>query len=121
MRLPVEIGQLVEGCLCVGEELTVAGTEVVLTLTCFSCGNKPVLRALTVADEQMAASTALVGQKLRLVVTKLLLALAVGQLQERCLTDVAQQVVGSDKMVATIDVAVVFDTQGLAAGGGKRT
>ena len=103
-----------------GEELAVAGAEIVEARLAVAVGQKAVLGTLTVTGEEPAALAALAGQRRLLLLPKLALAVAVEQGGEGLLADVAQAVLRPDKMVARVDGAVGLHHGGLTAGGRHR-
>lgn len=73
----------------VGKVLAITGTEIVEVGLAIGIDGKAVARTLAMAGKQIAALTALAGQACGLLTAELLLPLAIEQLGERLLTDVA--------------------------------
>ncbi len=104
-----------------GKDATVGGAEVVETRFAIGSCAEAILGAASIAGKAPFALAALVGQTIALGCTECVLAGAVHHGSNAVLMDIAKTVVGEDKMVATIDIAVVLDDGGMAAGLCHRT
>ena len=92
----------------VRKELVVALAKVVQPWLAIGSDGKSVFRAFAVAGKQVVALLALTGQGVELHGSKLILAVGVEHLRECGLVDVAQLIFRKHKMVATINVAIIF-------------
>lgn len=101
------------------EECMVAGTEIVEPRLAVRRESETILGALAVAGEEIRARQTLLRQRSTLALAKGSLPLPVNHLDQRRGADVAKQVLREDKVVARVDVAVLFECQGVAASLGK--
>ena len=94
VKLPVALAEVVEGWLAIDKKQAVFG-------------------ALPMAEELVAALTALLGQRV-LELSESALSLAIDEVVEGFLHDIPQLVVRKDKMVAGIDIAIELHHQGMS-------
>jgi hypothetical protein len=101
------------------EEGFVTGTKIVQPR--FSIGrlNKPVTGTFTIAGKLYFALQAVLRQGVLLRVSELSLLVRRDQLYQVLFFDIAQKKVWLDKMIARIQVAVMFQRQGIATGLGE--
>ena len=90
------------------EEFAIAFAEVVQAFLPVRCHQKSVLRAFSVAGESDFAGSAVLRQCRGLCLTKLTLRRELHESLQITLVEIPQKVRGSDEMVATVDVTIVF-------------
>ena len=98
------------------EEVEVAGAQVVETGFTIGREGEAVLRALAVAGEQRGAFAALAGERVALGIAERSLLGLRDQLDHLGVHDVAEQVRRLDEVVARVEIAVVLEGKGVAAG-----
>ena len=98
----------------VGEELAVAGTEVVEAGLAVCVAHEAVLGAFAMTGEQHAALTALAGQLLALHLGKFVLLGGIHHFGDGAFAQVAEAVLGIDEVVAGIHIAVELHDAGVA-------
>ena len=101
------------------EELQIAGTQIIEAWLPVTVGEEAVLGTLTVTSKQEATLTALLGKALVLDIGKGLLPLTIEHLRKGVLTNVSQQVLRSDKVIAAVHIAIPFHNAGMAAAPGE--
>ena len=114
-------GQLGDVRTAVGKEAFIAGTEVVET--CFTVWglDDAIFRASPVAHSPDVAFSTIPRQRSALGLSKGVLRRAFEQFEERGFTDIAQAMLRGDKVIARIEIPVVFDDRDIPAGGPKNT
>ena len=90
------------------EELPIAGTEIVETRLSIGGPQEAQPRALTMTGMEPLTFPALAGQPLFLELAEGVLLAAIEQLGKAIAQDIPQAVLGEDKMVAAVDVAIVL-------------
>ncbi len=91
------------------EEASVARTQVVQPVIALRCVQEAVLRALPIAHVPDLAGPAVGRQGLKFGLPENTLLLTLEQLDQWGLADVPHPVCGIDKVVAGVEVSVVFD------------
>ena len=90
------------------EEGFVTGTEKVQARFSIRSLNKPVAGTLAVAGELHLALPAVLGQRVLLVLAELPLFIQPDKLHQSLLADVAEKKLWFDKMIARIEIAIMF-------------
>ena len=98
------------------EEVFESCAKVVQTRIAVRCGDKAILGTFAVTGEAHIAIQAVLRQRIQLVLAKFDLLWRSHQLDHVLVLDIAQKIVGFDKMVARVEIAIVFDGQARAAG-----
>lgn len=93
----------------------VAGAEIVEPRLSVRRESETILGTLAVAGEEVRARQTLLRKRSALALAKGSLRLPVNHLDQRRGADVAKQVLREDKVVARVDVAVLFESQSVAA------
>lgn len=101
------------------EKMFVAGTEVVELLHLTLYRHKTVFRALAVAHGKYLTGSAQAWQGSSLGFAESSQPSRAEEFDERGFLDVADSPAGMDKMIAGIDVTIVFDHRNVAAGRAK--
>jgi len=104
------------GEIDVVEEILVPGTEVVEPRLAIGGGEEAILGASSMTGEAHITVLAVERQRVALIGPELALLRRGHQLQHMFLTDVAQQIVGLDKMITGVEIAIVLHGQRVAAG-----
>jgi hypothetical protein len=97
------------------EERLVCGAQIVQPILTIGCFDETIFGALAVTGKAYFAFPAVTGQCSFLVLTKLDLLRGGEQLDQMSFATVAQLVFGLYKMVAGIEIAVMFQSYRLAA------
>ena len=100
------------------EEAAVAGAEVVEARLAVGGLEETVLGAAAVAGESHLAASAVVGKGVAFGGAELALLGAVDHFGKRLLAKVAELVLRVNEVVAAVEIAVVLDGEGVAAGFG---
>ena len=95
--------------------------QVIKTGIAISIANETILRTLSMARKFIAAFPALARQGAMLDVAELLLFRTIEHFGKRLLANVAKFILGEHKMIARIDVSVVFHHTGMSTIVGKDT
>ena len=101
------------GCHVV-EETMVTLAQVIKTGIAISIANETILRTLSMTGKFIATFPALARKGAVLDVAELLLFRPIEHFGERLLANVAKFILGEDKMIARIDVSVVFHHSGMS-------
>ena len=101
------------GCHVV-EETVIAFAQVIVTWITISIADKTILGTLSMTGKFIAAFPALARKGAVLDVAELLLFRPIEHFGERLLANVAKFILGEDKMIARIDVSVVFHHTGMS-------
>ena len=96
------------------EETVVALAQVIETGVTVSIEDEAILGTLSMTGKFIAAFFALTGQGTVLDVAELLLFGPIEHLGESLATNVAEFILGKDKMIARIDVSIVFHHAGMS-------
>ena len=99
------------------EEQLVSGAQVVQPRLAIWGMDEAVARAFAITGEQHFALAAVLGQAVELVLSEFTLLVRRNQLDQVSLLNIAQQECWLDEVVAGVQVAVVFQGEGVAAGG----
>ena len=91
------------------KEHPVSLAQIIQTRLTLRSYSKPVFRTFTPAREKDRAFTAVFRKFFLFITSKLSLSFTINQLSERNCQDIAQQVVPVDKMIARVNIAVMFD------------
>lgn len=108
------------GCHVV-EETVVAFAQIIKARIAISIANEAILGTLSMTGKFIAAFPALARKGAMLDVAELLLFRPIEHFGERLLANVAKFILGEDKMIARIDVSIVFHHTGMSAIAGKDT
>ena len=108
------------GCHVV-EETMVTLAQVIKTGIAISIANETILRTLSMTGKFIATFPTLTGKGAMLDIAELLLFRPIEHFGERLLANVAKFILGKHKMIARIDVSVVFHHTGMSAIAGKDT
>ena len=103
------------------EEPVVAFAQVIEARITISIADKTILGTLSMTGKFIAAFSALTRKGAVLDVAELLLFRPIEHFGERLLANVAKFILGEDKMIARIDVSVVFHHTGMSTIAGKDT
>ena len=95
--------------------------QVIKTWIAILIADKTILRTLSMTRKLIAAFPALARKGAMLDVAELLLFRTIEHFGERLLANVAEFILGEDKMIARIDVSVVFHHTGMSTIAGKDT
>ena len=95
--------------------------QVIKTGIAISIANEAILGTFPMTCKLIAAFPALARQGAMLDVAELLLFRTIEHFGKRLLANVAKFILGEDKMIARIDVSVVFHHTGMSAIAGKDT
>ena len=115
-RRPLAGYQSRKWCAAIQEETLHSGAEIVETRFPVRRSNEPVLGTAAVTHSQRFAFQTEAREGVPLCRAEISLRLALQQLAERRLPDIAQPVLGVDKMVARKEIAVLFEHRNLTAG-----
>ncbi len=99
-----------------GEKSFQTRAEVVEAVFAVRCSGKSVFRTSPVARGKNLAIAAVSGERIPLVAAELPLRRVLEHFHERSLADIPDAVLRVDKMVAGIEVPVMFDDHDIAAG-----
>ena len=99
------------GSVNVVKKILIAFAQVIQPRLAIRRCNKSILGTLPVAGEADVAFPAIGRQGIQLVLPKLLLFVRADEIDHVILLDVAEQVVGLDKMVTRVKVAVMLEGQ----------
>ena len=108
------------GCHVV-EETIVTFAQVIEVGIAVSIANEAILGTFAMAGKFVAAFLTLTGKGAMLDVAELLLFWPIEHLGESLLANVAEFIFGKDKMIARIDVSVIFHHAGMSTIAGKDT
>ena len=95
--------------------------QVIESRIAISIANEAILGTLSMTGKLIAAFPALARKGAMLDVAELLLFRTIEHFGERLLANVAEFILGKDKMIARIDVSVVFHHSGMSTIAGKDT
>lgn len=101
-----------------GKELAIAGAQIVESFLAVGSGGKAVFGAFSVAGEAPGTFQTLLGKR-HLHVAEAVLHVAESHGGNRLLMDIAQLVFRENKVVASIQVAVALQSQGIATVAGQ--
>lgn len=108
------------GCHVV-EETMVTLAQVIEAGIAISITNEAILGTFAMTGKFIVAFPALTGKGAMLDVAELLLFRPIKHLGKRLLADVSEFIFGEDKMIARIDVSVIFHHAGMSTIAGKDT
>ena len=103
------------------EETVVAFAQGIVARIAISIVDETILGTFSMTSKLIAAFPALARQGTMLDVAELLLFRPIEHFGERLLANVAKFILGEDKMIARIDVSVVFHHTGMSTIAGKDT
>lgn len=112
-----QVGHQLHRVVDVVEEQLVSGAQVVQSWLAIGRVDEAVAWAFAITGEQHFTITAVLGQAVELVLAEFTLLVRANQLDQVSLFNIAQQERRFDEVVAGVQVAVVFQGQGVAAGG----